>query len=50
MLAGDVSREADLLRADMFWREKNWSEAGKVLQRLAGQPLPDSKGYDWSDP
>lgn len=46
LLAGDVSREADLLRADMFWRERNWSEAGKVLQRLAGQPLADGKGYD----
>ncbi len=44
LLAGDVSREADLLRANIYWSTRNYSEAAKVLQRLAGDPLADS-GY-----
>jgi hypothetical protein len=39
LLAGDVSREADLLRANIYWNTKDYSEAAKVLQRLAGDPL-----------
>ncbi|MBP5856940.1 tetratricopeptide repeat protein [Marivibrio halodurans] len=38
LLAGDTSREADLLRRDVFWEAENWQEAAKVLQRLAGSP------------
>lgn len=38
LLAGDTSREADLLRRDIFWEAENWQEAAKVLQRLAGSP------------
>lgn len=38
LLAGDISREADMLRRDFFWDEKNWGEAAKVLQRLTGDP------------
>ena len=38
LLAGDVSREADLLRSTIYFRESNWGEAGKVYQRLVGDP------------
>jgi len=41
LLAGDVSREADLLRANIYWSTKDYSEAAKVLQRLAGDPLDE---------
>lgn len=44
LLAGDVSREADLLRANIYWSTRNYSEAAKVLQRLSGDPLADG-GY-----
>ncbi|MEQ8604424.1 MAG: hypothetical protein RIB45_14000 [Marivibrio sp.] len=43
LLAGDTSREADLLRRDIFWDAEDWSEVAKVLQRLAGDP-PDNPG------
>ena len=39
LLAGDVSREADLLRASIYWSTQDYAEAAKVLQRLAGDPL-----------
>ncbi|MCG8542785.1 MAG: hypothetical protein MJE12_01120 [Alphaproteobacteria bacterium] len=45
LLAGDVSREADLLRANIYWSTQNYTEVAKVLQRLAGDPLEES-GYD----
>ena len=45
LLAGDVSIAADQLRADIYWRGKNYREAGKVLQRLAGEPLTTDR-YD----
>jgi hypothetical protein len=38
ILANDSSRDADRLRADVFWRTRNWSEAAKVLARLAPPP------------
>ncbi len=41
LLAGDVSREADLLRANIYWTTKDYAEAAKVLQRLAGDPLEE---------
>ena len=37
-LDGDSSRDADLLRSDILWRERNWAEAAKVLGRLTEQP------------
>ncbi|MCR9220688.1 MAG: tetratricopeptide repeat protein [Alphaproteobacteria bacterium] len=43
LLAGDVSRAADLLRRDIFWDAEDWAEVAKVLQRLAGDP-PDNPG------
>ncbi len=45
LLAGDISRDADMLRRDIHWREENWSEAAKVLQRLAGPPLKEGEIY-----
>lgn len=44
LLAGDVSREADLLRANIYWSTRNYAEAAKVLQRLSGDPLAEG-GY-----
>jgi hypothetical protein len=41
LLAGDISREADLLRANIYWTTKDYSEAAKVLQRLAGDPMEE---------
>lgn len=38
ILANDTSRDADRLRADIYWRGRNWKEASKVFARLA-QPV-----------
>jgi len=35
ILEADTSREADLLRAELYWRAKNWLEAAGVYTRLA---------------
>jgi hypothetical protein len=42
LLAGDVSREADLLRVHIYWSTKDYGEAAKVLQRLSGDPQDDA--------
>jgi hypothetical protein len=39
----DVSRDADRLRADIYWRGHNWHEAAKTLTRLIGAPRADGK-------
>lgn len=49
LLAGDISRNADLLRADIQWKSEEWGEAAKVLQRLAGEPPPEGTTFDRSD-
>jgi hypothetical protein len=36
ILGADNSVEADQLRADIYWRGKNWSEAAKTFARLTG--------------
>lgn len=36
ILGDDLSFDADLLRADMYWHLKQWINAAEVLQRLAG--------------
>jgi tetratricopeptide (TPR) repeat protein len=36
ILGADNSVEADQLRADIYWRGKNWDEAAKTFARLAG--------------
>ncbi|HXZ14750.1 MAG TPA: tetratricopeptide repeat protein, partial [Roseiarcus sp.] len=38
ILASDNSRDADRLRADIFWRTRNWTEAAKVFARLVPPP------------
>ena len=43
MLANDSSRDADRLRADIFWRTRNWPEAAKVLSNLVPVLAPDAK-------
>lgn len=49
LLAGDVSRNADLLRANIQWKSENWGEAAKVLQRLAGEPPQEGTTFDRTD-
>ncbi|MEX2617764.1 MAG: hypothetical protein WD767_16870 [Alphaproteobacteria bacterium] len=49
LLAGDVSRNADLLRADIQWKSENWPEAAKALQRFAGEPPAEGTTYDRAD-
>ncbi|MFT6582016.1 MAG: hypothetical protein ACJAU6_002457 [Alphaproteobacteria bacterium] len=46
LLAGDISRNADLLRADIHWRTENWSQAANVLQRLSGEPPEAGEAYN----
>lgn len=43
ILAGDTSRDADRLRADVYWRGRNWTEASKVFARLAPELGADGK-------
>jgi tetratricopeptide (TPR) repeat protein len=43
ILADDRSRDADRLRADIFWRGRQWSEVVTVLSRLAPAPPGDGK-------
>lgn len=37
-IEGDISRDGELLRAQLFSRAQNWSEAAAALTRLAGSP------------
>ena len=41
ILANDTSRDADRLRADIYWRARNWTEAAKVFARLVPTPAAD---------
>ena len=41
ILASDTSRDADRLRADIFWRTQNWAEAAKAFARLVPPPAAD---------
>src|SRR6185312_6247086 len=43
IIADDSSRDADRLRADIFWRGRNWREAAKALSRLAPSLGADGK-------
>ncbi len=43
LIDGDQSRDADRLRADIYWRAHDWLNASRVLARLAGQPPADGK-------
>jgi tetratricopeptide (TPR) repeat protein len=42
ILTNDTSRDADRLRADIYWRAQDWPEAAKVLARLV--PAPPAEG------
>jgi tetratricopeptide (TPR) repeat protein len=44
LLASDTSRDADRLRADIFWRARNWAEAAKVFSRLV--PVAGTQALD----
>jgi tetratricopeptide (TPR) repeat protein len=43
LIANDPSRDADRLRADIFWRGHDWKNAATTLGRLAGAPPADGK-------
>jgi tetratricopeptide (TPR) repeat protein len=43
LIKGDNKREADLLRADIFWRTRNWADAGQVFERLIGNAGRDGR-------
>ena len=47
ILANDNSRDADRLRADIFWRTRNWTEAAKVFAHLV--PPPGAPTLDRAD-
>jgi hypothetical protein len=40
-LAGDDSRDADRLRADIYWRSHNWSAVAALLQKTLKSPDAD---------
>lgn len=46
LLSGDQSRDADLLRADVFWRTQRWAQAAEVFQRLVGRSGQDGRRID----
>lgn len=46
LLARDQSRDADLLRADIFWRTQRWDQAAEVFQRLVGRSGQDGRRID----
>lgn len=46
LLARDQSRDADLLRADIFWRTQRWGQAAEVFQRLVGRSGQDGRRID----
>ena len=46
LLSGDQSRDADLLRADIFWRTQRWAQAGEVFERLVGRSGQDGRRID----
>jgi hypothetical protein len=42
MLASDTSSDADRLRADIYWRARNWGEAAKVFARIVPPPAAEA--------
>jgi len=46
LLSGDNSRDADLLRADIFWRTQRWAQAAEVFERLVGRSGRDGRRID----
>ncbi|WPZ34153.1 tetratricopeptide repeat protein [Thalassobaculum sp. OXR-137] len=43
LLANDRSREAELLRADIYWRTQEWVEAAKTFRTLVGEAGRDGR-------
>ena len=43
LIKTDAERDADLLRADIFWRTRNWVSAGKIFERLIGNDGQDGR-------
>jgi hypothetical protein len=43
LLSDDRGREADLLRADIFWRTQEWVEAAKTFRSLVGDSGRDGR-------
>ena len=43
LLADDTSREADLLRADIYWRTQDWVEAAKTFRSLVAEAGRDGR-------
>lgn len=46
LMRKDQSREADLLRADIYWRDQRWREAAEVFARLVGDAGQDGRRID----
>ena len=38
LLARDTSSEADLLRTEIYWKQKDWPSVAKMLERLTPEP------------
>ncbi|HXQ51252.1 MAG TPA: hypothetical protein VN802_09190 [Stellaceae bacterium] len=43
LIANDQTRDADRLRADIYWHGHDWRAAAQTLGRLAGTPSADGK-------
>lgn len=41
LLEVDDSREADLLRAEIYWKDRNWGKVAEVFSRLLPEPAAD---------
>lgn len=41
LLEVDDSREADLLRAEIYWKDRNWPKVAEVFSRLVPEPAAD---------
>lgn len=46
LLKADTSRDAELLRADIYWRTQEWANAGKVFEQLVGNAGQDGRRID----
>ena len=46
LLVSDTTRDAGLLRADIYWRTQDWPNAAKVFERLIGQTGQDGRRID----
>ncbi|HVM82146.1 MAG TPA: hypothetical protein VMU06_24200 [Stellaceae bacterium] len=42
-LADDYSRNADRIRADIYWKTQKWAEVARVFERVVDPPADDGK-------